>query len=127
MASDRARISFDPTRAYRAVVAQQGRVTLEADVNEQAVIDVCADLIVDDGFVTQTRPDVVAGARTMARILDDPEMSMTHATVRRQLRLDMDSLRSATVKKSKGRLAAIQRMTNRRPVQEVNDGSSQNS
>ena len=39
MASDRARISFDPTRAYRAVVAQQGRVTLEADVNEAAVIE----------------------------------------------------------------------------------------
>jgi hypothetical protein len=36
--SDRARITFDPTRAYRSVVAQQGRVTLEADVNEQAMI-----------------------------------------------------------------------------------------
>jgi hypothetical protein len=39
MASDRARISFDPSRAYRAVVAQQGRVTLEADVNEAALIE----------------------------------------------------------------------------------------
>ncbi len=38
MASDRARISFDPTRDYRAVVAQQGRVTLEADVNEASVL-----------------------------------------------------------------------------------------
>jgi hypothetical protein len=36
--SDRARITFDPTREYRSVVAQQGRVTLEADVNEQAMI-----------------------------------------------------------------------------------------
>jgi hypothetical protein len=36
--SDRARISFDPTRDYRSVVAQQGRVTLEADINEQAMI-----------------------------------------------------------------------------------------
>jgi hypothetical protein len=36
--SDRARISFDETREYRSVVAQQGRVTLEADVNEQATI-----------------------------------------------------------------------------------------
>ena len=34
MSSDRARISYDPTRQYRSVVAQQGRVTLEADVNE---------------------------------------------------------------------------------------------
>ncbi len=38
MGSDRARITFDPTREYRSVVAQQGRVTLEADVNEQAMI-----------------------------------------------------------------------------------------
>ena len=36
MGSDRARISFDHSRGYRSVVAQQGRVTLEADVNEQA-------------------------------------------------------------------------------------------
>lgn len=39
MASDRARISHDPSRAYRAVVAQQGRVTLEADVNEAGLIE----------------------------------------------------------------------------------------
>jgi len=34
MASDRARITHDPARQYREVVSQQGRVTLEADVNE---------------------------------------------------------------------------------------------
>ncbi|MEG4318627.1 MULTISPECIES: DUF6519 domain-containing protein [unclassified Microcoleus] len=34
MGSDRARISYDQTQKYRAVVAQQGRVTLEADLNE---------------------------------------------------------------------------------------------
>src|SRR5512138_3561839 len=34
MATDRARNSFDPWRQYRSVVAQQGRVTLEADANE---------------------------------------------------------------------------------------------
>jgi Family of unknown function (DUF6519) len=39
MASDRARISYDPTRAYRGVVVQQGRVTLEADVNEAGLIE----------------------------------------------------------------------------------------
>lgn len=38
MGSDRARISFDRTREYRSLVVQQGRVTLEADVNEQAFI-----------------------------------------------------------------------------------------
>jgi hypothetical protein len=34
MGSDRARRSYDASRMYRSVVAQQGRVTLEADANE---------------------------------------------------------------------------------------------
>lgn len=34
MGSDRARISYDKSRQYRAVVMQQGRVTVEADWNE---------------------------------------------------------------------------------------------
>jgi Family of unknown function (DUF6519) len=38
MTIDRARNSYDPTRDWRAVLAQQGRVTLEADVNEQGRI-----------------------------------------------------------------------------------------
>src|ERR1700689_5029046 len=38
MTIDRARNSYDATRQWRAVLAQQGRVTLEADVNEQAKI-----------------------------------------------------------------------------------------
>jgi hypothetical protein len=38
MPSDRARVSYDPTRQYRSVVAQQGRVQLEADWNEAQTI-----------------------------------------------------------------------------------------
>ena len=38
MGSDIARVSFDPTRQYRSVVLQQGRVTLEADGNEASRI-----------------------------------------------------------------------------------------
>src|SRR5580658_3884844 len=38
MAGDRARVSYDPTRKWRGPVAQQGRVTVEADVNEAATI-----------------------------------------------------------------------------------------
>lgn len=34
MGSDRSRVSYDANQQYRAVVAQQGRVTLEADWNE---------------------------------------------------------------------------------------------
>jgi hypothetical protein len=39
MASDRARVTFDASRQWRGLVAQQGRVTLEADWNEAATID----------------------------------------------------------------------------------------
>src|ERR687886_816236 len=39
MATDVARLSFDPARGYRGVVPQQGRVSLEAEQNEQRVID----------------------------------------------------------------------------------------
>lgn len=38
MAADLARITYDPTRQYRSVITQQGRVTLEADNNEAAII-----------------------------------------------------------------------------------------
>ena len=38
MAGDRARLSYDRTRKWRGPVAQQGRVTVEADVNEAATI-----------------------------------------------------------------------------------------
>ncbi len=46
MASDRARVSFDPSRQWRGVVAQQGRVSLEADWNESATIDAERDRLV---------------------------------------------------------------------------------
>ena len=39
MGSDRARVSYDPSRKWRGLVAQQGRVTVEADWNEAACID----------------------------------------------------------------------------------------
>jgi hypothetical protein len=38
MTADRARVGYDPTRQYRSVVTQQGRVTLEADTNEATSI-----------------------------------------------------------------------------------------
>jgi hypothetical protein len=38
MGSDRARVSFDRSRQWRAVIAQQGRVSMEADWNEQSAI-----------------------------------------------------------------------------------------
>ena len=38
MAGDRARVSYDPSRKWRGLTAQQGRVTVEADWNEAAEI-----------------------------------------------------------------------------------------
>ncbi|HMD91006.1 MAG TPA: DUF6519 domain-containing protein [Trebonia sp.] len=38
MSSDRARITYDPSRHYHGVIAQQGRVSLEADWNEAQAI-----------------------------------------------------------------------------------------
>ena len=78
MASDRARISYDSSRAYRSVISQQGRVTLEADVNEQALLSLEAlrletiDIVgpagtPDDGYkVTAGGPaqDITVGAGT---------------------------------------------------------------
>jgi hypothetical protein len=43
MGSDRARTSYDETRNYTALVAQQGRVTLEADWNEAEAIEAAGD------------------------------------------------------------------------------------
>lgn len=43
MGSDRARISYDATRKWRGLVAQQGRVTVEADWNEASAIQAAED------------------------------------------------------------------------------------
>jgi hypothetical protein len=40
MVADIARVTYDPSRQYRALVDQQGRVTLEADNNEASIIAV---------------------------------------------------------------------------------------
>ncbi len=61
MASDRARLSHDPSRQYRSLVLQQGRVSLEADTNEasrlaetalrQDIIDIVGPMgTPDDGY-----------------------------------------------------------------------------
>src|SRR5437868_11354052 len=71
MGIDRARNSYDAKRQYRSVVAQQGRVTLEADANEAELIrtiETRAELIdiigptgtPDSGFAIQVSPTGVA-------------------------------------------------------------------
>jgi hypothetical protein len=72
MAADRARVSYDPSRQWRGLVAQQGRVTVEADWNEAAAIDAERDRQVtlgvvgpvgtpDDGYAV--RPERTRGER----------------------------------------------------------------
>ena len=39
MVADIARVTYDPTRQYRSLIWQQGRVTLEADNNEAEIIE----------------------------------------------------------------------------------------
>jgi len=39
MVADIARVTYDPTRQYRSLIYQQGRVTLEADNNEAATLE----------------------------------------------------------------------------------------
>lgn len=78
MATDVARLSFDPARVYRGVAPQQGRVNLEAEQNEQRLIDVeerRAELIdivgpagtPDDGYAVSggTGFEITVGAGTM--------------------------------------------------------------
>jgi hypothetical protein len=46
MPADRARVSYDPSRKWGGLVAQQGRVSVEADWNEAVTIDTERDRVV---------------------------------------------------------------------------------
>ncbi|MBV9823159.1 MAG: hypothetical protein JO144_13050 [Actinobacteria bacterium] len=82
MATDVARLSYDPARGYRGVVPQQGRVSLEAEQNEQRVLDSTErrleliDIVgpagtPDDGYAVSGNPgsgeafEITVGAGTM--------------------------------------------------------------
>jgi hypothetical protein len=71
MAGDRARVSYDPTRKWRGLTAQQGRVTLEADWNEAAAIDAEHDRLATlDTVGTSGTPD--GGYAVTAAAATDP-------------------------------------------------------
>src|SRR3978361_626041 len=77
MGADRARLTYTPSRPYRAVVAQQGRVLLEAELSEASrlasealrteTIEVVGPVgTPDDGYkVTATRTALSIGRGTM--------------------------------------------------------------
>jgi len=75
---------------------------------EAGVIDECAALP-----ATGDRPATVWCARRMAQILDQPELITLHARASRELSNILGSLRGPK-KKSRGRLAAVASMTNRK-------------
>src|SRR5438046_1313963 len=85
MGSDRARVTYDGTRQYRAVVAQQGRVTVEADANEACTID--------DEEKRKTLLDIVGRAGPTAT---GYEVTETAAASRRRKRAGTRGARSWT-------------------------------
>jgi hypothetical protein len=62
------------------------------------------------------RPSIVAQAKTLARIMDDPALRPMHATTSRQLQALLTSL-DGPVRKSRGRLYAVRQMTERKAAQ----------
>ena len=76
MNGDLTRDSFDPRDGYTAVRAQQGRVMLDADHNEQA------DILLGD--TRMGRRDLVGAARTAGRARLDEAMASSHHTWSRE-------------------------------------------
>jgi hypothetical protein len=96
----------------------QKRLSKESDPEpghaERGVIYVCAN-----NSIADERPDLVAQARILARLMDNPEREKEWSTASRQLSSLMAQLCPVAKTKSQGRLVAIKKMTNRRPPEGV--------
>lgn len=103
------------TPASPNVVEMPGvsRATPEIGFNEAAVIAQC-----ENAPKAGDLPSIVAQARTLARILDDPSLMTYHATTSRQLQSLLATLQGPP-KKSRGRLAAVQAMTANRNARQA--------
>lgn len=73
--------------------------------NERAVREECAGLSLSDD-----RPAMVAQAVTLARILDNPKSMAMWPTTSRQLTAILNDLRGNSKKRTRSRLASVQRM-----------------
>ena len=73
---------------------------------EKAVIEECQGL-----SLASERPAMVAQAKGMARILDNPKQVALHPTTTRMLTQILNDLRGNSKKKTRSRLASVQRMT----------------
>jgi len=99
-------------RANGTVVLMTGERAkpIEPQVNppglvELAVIEECSGL-----SIAAERPALVETARTMARILDNPNQLALHPTTSRQLTSILNDLRGQSKKRTRSRLASVQRM-----------------
>ena len=72
MHGDFSRRTFDPTKGYRSVLLQQGRVLLDADVNEQADITAHHDEVRTLDLVGRTGAPVPAGPADDAQSVVGP-------------------------------------------------------
>lgn len=87
--------------------AQPGTGTPEIGPNELAVIEQCAGLL-----KAQANPATVMHARTLARLLDNPEVSALWPQAVRQIHVLELSLGTPKVE-GRNRLAAVEAMTSR--------------
>jgi hypothetical protein len=99
--------SPDRPKTKRRSMSQEMMMPTEGGPTELAVIAQC-----EDNPRAAERPATVAQARTLARILDTPEMFPTHATASNSLQKLLASLDAPNRgRKSKGRLHSVIRMT----------------
>lgn len=104
----------------RAQSPEQPRPLGEPGEVEKSVINVCvANSVADD------RPDLVTQARTLARLMDNPEREREWTPASKQLSNLMAQLCPVTKTKSRGRLVAIKKMTNRLPPGGVGNDRAQ--
>ena len=72
---------------------------------EQSVLDECAGL-----SLSEERPAMVTTACRLAHILDDPKQVALHPTTSRQLTAILNDLRGNSKKRTRSRLASVQRL-----------------
>ena len=82
MPSDRARLTYDPSRKWRALIAQQGRVTVESDWNESAALQAELDRQIAADFVGPLgTPSTPAPGYLVAQIGGGQDLTISAGTL----------------------------------------------
>ena len=103
---ERARTTRAVVESSNSVMAGRNESTALMGDIEKAVIEETSGL-----SIAAERPAMVATARSMARILDNPKQAALHPTTSRQLTSILNDLRGQSKKRTRSRLASVQRMT----------------